>query len=127
MTDVLVNVNHVPHSSSTPTRSRKQTNASARAQSATRRPTASTQPENAKAALVALSRVFKGANNLVHSLLDGLTGPERQHKRKLEERRQILVLRMQNVSQPLSVSLRRALGRIIAPTRYDLSWLECPS
>ncbi|KAL2755659.1 hypothetical protein ACRALDRAFT_1082194 [Sodiomyces alcalophilus JCM 7366] len=96
MTDVLVNVNHVPHSSSIATRPRKQTNSSAGALSATKHPTASTQPENANLALDALSRALKGANNLVFSLLDGLSQPERRHKKKVEERRQILALRMQN-------------------------------
>ncbi|ROT36304.1 patatin-domain-containing protein [Sodiomyces alkalinus F11] len=97
MTDLLVNANHVPHSSSlTTTRPRKQTSASAGPLPASKRSTANTQPENANVALGALSRALKGTSDLVLSLLDGLTGQERQHRQKLDERRQILILRMQN-------------------------------
>ena len=48
-------------------------------------------------AVGALSRAVKGANAFVLSLRDGLTEQEREHRRKVEERRHILCLRMQNV------------------------------
>ncbi|TDZ19088.1 Lipase 4 [Colletotrichum sidae] len=52
------------------------------------------QPRNF--ALDSISRAIKGANNLVLTLRDGLTELERENKRKQEERRQILSLRMKN-------------------------------
>lgn len=54
------------------------------------------------AAVGALSRAVKSANSFVLSLRDGLTDQEREHQRKVEERRQILCLHMQNVSLPIS-------------------------
>lgn len=54
------------------------------------------QPRNG--ALDSISRAIRGANNLVLSLRDGLSELERENKRKQEERKQILSLRMKNVS-----------------------------
>ncbi|KAF3342580.1 Lipase 4 like protein [Verticillium longisporum] len=47
-------------------------------------------------ALDTLSRALKSANAYVQSWRDGLTQQERAHRSKVEERRQILCLRMQN-------------------------------
>ncbi|KAF6798235.1 nte family protein [Colletotrichum sojae] len=52
------------------------------------------QPRNV--ALDTISRAIKGANNLVLSLRDGLSELERENRRKQEERKQILSLRMKN-------------------------------
>ncbi|EFQ31930.1 patatin-like phospholipase [Colletotrichum graminicola] len=48
------------------------------------------------AALDTISRAVKSANNLVLSLRDGLTELERESRRKKEERRLVLALRMKN-------------------------------
>ncbi|KAH6667081.1 lipase [Plectosphaerella plurivora] len=47
-------------------------------------------------AVGALSRAVKSANSFVLSLRDGLTDQEREHQRKVEERRLVLCLHMQN-------------------------------
>ncbi|KAF9869658.1 patatin family [Colletotrichum karsti] len=52
------------------------------------------QPRNG--AFDSIFRAIRGANNLVLSLRDGLSELEREHKRKQEERKQILSLRMKN-------------------------------
>lgn len=59
-----------------------------------------TPPRNA--AIDTISRAIKGANNLVLSLRDGLSEMERENRRKQEERKQILSLRMKNVRLPPS-------------------------
>ncbi|TQN65948.1 Lipase 4 [Colletotrichum shisoi] len=48
------------------------------------------------AALDSISRVIKGANSLVLSLRDGLSDLERENRRKKEERRLVLSVRMKN-------------------------------
>ncbi|OLN96958.1 Lipase 4-like protein 1 [Colletotrichum chlorophyti] len=47
-------------------------------------------------ALDSITRAIKGANNLVLSLRDGLSELERENRRKQEERKQILSVRMKN-------------------------------
>jgi TAG lipase/steryl ester hydrolase/phospholipase A2/LPA acyltransferase len=44
-----------------------------------------------------LSKLIRGSHNLVLSLRDGLTESEREDHRRTEERKAILVARMQNV------------------------------
>ncbi|KAM0333927.1 hypothetical protein ACHAQA_000944 [Verticillium albo-atrum] len=80
MTDVLLN--HVHPASTNPSSRGKKPSA------------ASKQPEHV--ALDTLSRALKTANAYVQSWRDGLTQQERAHRSKVEERRQILCLRMQN-------------------------------
>lgn len=45
-----------------------------------------------------VSKILRGANRTVRSFRDGLTELEREDRRKAEERKQILALRMKNVS-----------------------------
>lgn len=47
-----------------------------------------------------LSRIVRGVNNLVLSWRDGLAEPERDDRRRTEERKQILAARMHNVRLP---------------------------
>src|SRR6188474_691423 len=44
-----------------------------------------------------LSHTLRTANSLLLSLRDGLSAAEREHSKKVEERKQILALRMKNV------------------------------
>jgi TAG lipase / steryl ester hydrolase / phospholipase A2 / LPA acyltransferase len=58
-------------------------------------------PTTQQVALGTLSRAVKGANNLLLSLRDGLNESERQQQRNVDERKQILALRMKNVGSLL--------------------------
>ncbi|KAF0325476.1 patatin family [Colletotrichum asianum] len=94
MNDVLINPVHplpairVKSSSSGPTASLK----TGRSSSIKKQP--QSPPRNA--AIDSISRAIRGANNLVLSLRDGLSELEQENKRKQEERKQILSLRMKN-------------------------------
>jgi TAG lipase/steryl ester hydrolase/phospholipase A2/LPA acyltransferase len=57
-------------------------------------------PKQSQSAGHPLSRIIRGTNSLVLSLRDGLTEPEREERRRIEERKVILRARMQNVSYP---------------------------
>jgi TAG lipase / steryl ester hydrolase / phospholipase A2 / LPA acyltransferase len=48
-------------------------------------------------AVDAISRTIRGTGSFLLSLSDGLTEVQREYKRRLEERKQILCLRMKNV------------------------------
>ncbi|KAL0929649.1 nte family protein [Colletotrichum truncatum] len=56
------------------------------------------QPPSRSGALDSISRAIKGANNLVLSLRDGLSELERENRRKQDERKQILSLRMKDAN-----------------------------
>lgn len=66
------------------------------------------QAENvADVAVQPLSRAVKGLGDMLQTMRDGLTAEEREGRRRTEERRQILMLRMKNVSSagPLHLML----------------------
>jgi hypothetical protein len=71
-----------------------------------RAPTSPTKKKPPHRAVDTLTCAVRGANDLALSFWDGLTAAEREKRRGAEERRQILYLRMKNVSTRLAARPR---------------------
>lgn len=92
MADLLVQARSVPAIHSKPNKSAAKPNTKAK------RPPSS-KPTPAPGVVATLQKALKDANNAYQWCKDGLTEQERERKRLVEQRRQILCAKLQDVSR----------------------------